>query len=162
MVFYSVPFFINSENCIWPFDSPREMEKSILGTIRPKNNSFRITTRGSVKSYAQNYFYGLVEIYYIYYRGRLDRPLVTIQRSGHKVSRAAQPLVLSLTLWELTAYLPGDLIALHGFQVLHVHVLLVAPLGAGYMSQSGTDQHQGRISIRERPHHTGPAADFTV
>ena len=28
-------------------------------------------------------------------------------------------------------------------QVLHVHVLLVAPLGAGYMSQSGTDQHQG-------------------
>ena len=47
-------------------------------------------------------------------------------------------------------------------QVLHVHVLLVAPLGAGYMSQSGTDQHQGRISIRERPHHTGPAADLPV
>ena len=26
--------------------------------------------------------------------------------------------------------------------MLHVHVLLVAPLGAGYMSQSGTDQHR--------------------
>ena len=46
--------------------------------------------------------------------------------------------------------------------MLHVHVLLVAPLSAGYMSQSGTDQHQGRISIRERPHHTGPVADLPV
>ena len=43
-------------------------------------------------------------------------------------------------------------------QVLHIHVFLVAPLGAGYMSQSGTDQHQGRVAVRERPHHTGPAA----
>ena len=50
----------------------------------------------------------------------------------------------------------------HRLQVLHVHVLLVAPLGAGYMSQSGTDQHQGRVSVRERPHHTGPAADLSV
>ena len=47
-------------------------------------------------------------------------------------------------------------------QVLHVHVLLVAPLGAGHMSQLGTDQHQGRVSVRERPHSTGPAADFTI
>ena len=44
----------------------------------------------------------------------------------------------------------------------HVHILLVAPLGAGYMSQLGTDQHQGRVSVRERPHHTGPAADLPV
>ena len=117
---------------------------------------------GSVKSYAQNYFYGLVEIYYIYYRGRLDRPLVTIQRSGHKVSRAAQPLVLSLTLWELTAYLPGDLIALHGFQVLHVHVLLAAPLGSGNMPQPGTDQHQCGIPIRESAHNPRSAPNFPV
>ena len=30
-------------------------------------------------------------------------------------------------------------IAESGLQVLHVHVLLVTPLGAGYMAQSGTD-----------------------
>ena len=34
-------------------------------------------------------------------------------------------------------------------QVLHVHVLLVAPLGAGYMSQSGTDQHQSGATVQE-------------
>ena len=117
---------------------------------------------GSVKSYAQNYFYGLVEIYYIYYRGRLDRPLVTIQRSGHKVSRAAQPLVLSLTLWELTAYLPGDLIALHGFQVLHVHVFLHTPLGSGNMPQPGADQHPRRVSIGKSAHDPRSAPDFPV
>ena len=30
------------------------------------------------------------------------------------------------------------------------------------MAQSRTDQHQGRVPIRERPHHTRPAADLTV
>lgn len=125
-------------------------------------DGYLLVILGSVKSYAQNYFYGLVEIYYIYYRGRLDRPLVTIQRSGHKVSRAAQPLVLSLTLWELTAYLPGDLIALHGFQVLHVHVLLAAPLGSGNMPQPGTDQHQCGIPIRESAHNPRSAPNFPV
>ena len=46
--------------------------------------------------------------------------------------------------------------------MLNIHVLFVAPLGADYMAQSGADQHQGRVAVRERPHHTGPAADFPV
>ena len=33
--------------------------------------------------------------------------------------------------------------------MLHVHVLFVAPLGAGHMAQSGTDQHEGGVSVRE-------------
>ena len=47
-------------------------------------------------------------------------------------------------------------------QVLHVHVFLVAPLGARHMAEPGADQHQGGISIRERSHHAGPAADLPV
>ena len=47
-------------------------------------------------------------------------------------------------------------------QMLHVHVLLVAPLGTGYMAQPGTDQHEGRVAIRETAHHTGTAADLPV
>ena len=47
-------------------------------------------------------------------------------------------------------------------QVLRVHVFLAAPLGARHMAESGADQHQGGISIRERSHHAGPAADLTV
>ena len=30
------------------------------------------------------------------------------------------------------------------------------------MAQSRTDQHQGRVPIRERPHHAGSSADLTV
>ena len=47
-------------------------------------------------------------------------------------------------------------------QVLHVHVLLVAPLGAGYMAQPGTNQHKGRVAVRETAHRTGAAADLPV
>ena len=47
-------------------------------------------------------------------------------------------------------------------QVLHVHVLLAAPLGTCHMTKAGTDQHQGRVAIGERPHHAGSAADLTV
>ena len=47
-------------------------------------------------------------------------------------------------------------------QVLHVYVLFVAPLGAGYMAQQGTDQHEGRVAIRETAHHAGAAADLPV
>ena len=46
--------------------------------------------------------------------------------------------------------------------MLHVHILLVAPLGTGHMTQPGTDQHEGRVAIREGPHHSSPAADLTV
>ena len=44
-------------------------------------DGYLLVILGSVKSYAQNYFYGLVEIYY---RGRLNRPLVTFQQAGAK------------------------------------------------------------------------------
>ena len=47
-------------------------------------------------------------------------------------------------------------------QVLHVHVFLVAPLGARHMAEPGADQHQGGVAIRECPHHTGAPADLTV
>ena len=47
-------------------------------------------------------------------------------------------------------------------QMLHVHVLLVAPLGARHVAESRADQHQGGISVRECPHHAGPAADLPV
>ena len=47
-------------------------------------------------------------------------------------------------------------------QMLHVHILLIAPLSAGHMAQPGTDQHQGRVSVREAAHHTGAAADLPV
>ena len=46
--------------------------------------------------------------------------------------------------------------------MLHIHVLLIAPLGTGYMAQPGADQHEGRVTIREGLHHTGPAADLPV
>ena len=43
--------------------------------------------------------------------------------------------------------------------MLHVHILLIASLGAGHMAQ---DQHKGRIAIREGAHHPGAAADLPV
>ena len=46
--------------------------------------------------------------------------------------------------------------------MLHVHVLLVAPLGTGHMAQPGTDQHKGRVAVRKTTHHTGAAADLSV
>ena len=46
--------------------------------------------------------------------------------------------------------------------MLHVHVLLVAPLGAHHVAESRADQHQGGISVRECPHHPRPSADLTV
>ena len=47
-------------------------------------------------------------------------------------------------------------------QVLHVHVFLVAPLGARHMAQPRADQHQGGISVRERPYHPRPSVDLSV
>ena len=47
-------------------------------------------------------------------------------------------------------------------QVLHVHVHLVAPLGAGHMAQPGTDQHEGGVAVWETAHYTSAAADLTV
>ena len=47
-------------------------------------------------------------------------------------------------------------------QVLHIHVLLVAPLGTSHMAQPGTDQHESRVAVWETAHHTGAAADLPV
>lgn len=47
-------------------------------------------------------------------------------------------------------------------QVLHIHVLFVAPLGAGHMAQPGTDQHQSRVAIRETAHYTGSVANLLI
>ena len=47
-------------------------------------------------------------------------------------------------------------------QVLHVHVFLVAPLGARHMAEPGADQHQGGVAIGECPHHAGAPTDLTV
>lgn len=47
-------------------------------------------------------------------------------------------------------------------QVLHIHVLLVAPLGTGHIAQPGTNQHEGRVAVRKTTHHTNAAADFPV
>ena len=47
-------------------------------------------------------------------------------------------------------------------QMLHVHVLLVAPLDTSHMAQPGTDQHQRRVAIRKTTHHTGAAAELPV
>ena len=46
--------------------------------------------------------------------------------------------------------------------MLHVHVFLVALLGARHMAKPGADQHEGGVPIRERPHYAGAAADLTV
>lgn len=47
-------------------------------------------------------------------------------------------------------------------QVLHIHILFVAPLSTCHMAQPGVDQHEGGVSVRKRAHHTGPAADLPV
>ena len=46
--------------------------------------------------------------------------------------------------------------------MLHIHVFFAAQLGARHMAEPDADQHQGGISIRERSHHAGPAADLPV
>ena len=46
--------------------------------------------------------------------------------------------------------------------MLHVHVLLVAPLGTGHMAKPGADQHQCRVSVRETAHYPGAAANLPV
>lgn len=42
-------------------------------------------------------------------------------------------------------------------QMLHIHLLLAAPLYAGYMAEPGTDQHEDRVAVRETAHHTAAA-----
>lgn len=46
--------------------------------------------------------------------------------------------------------------------MLHIHVLLVAPLGAGHMAQPGTDQHQSRVAVWATTHELGTATDLSI
>ena len=46
--------------------------------------------------------------------------------------------------------------------MLHIYVFLAAPLGTGNVAESGTDQHEGRIAVREAAHYPGAAADLPV
>ena len=46
--------------------------------------------------------------------------------------------------------------------MLHIHIFLAAPLGTRPVAQPRADRHQGGVSVRERPHHTRPAADLAV
>ena len=46
--------------------------------------------------------------------------------------------------------------------MLHIHVLLVAPLNASYMAEPGAEQHEGRAAVREGTHHPGAAANLPL
>ena len=51
----------------------------------------------------------------------------------------------------------------NSLSVLHIHVLLVAPLGTCHMAKPRADQHQGEIPVGERLYHAGCAtADLAV
>ena len=47
-------------------------------------------------------------------------------------------------------------------QMLHIHLLLVAPLSADHMAYPDTDQHEGGVAVRETAHYTGSASDLPV
>ena len=47
-------------------------------------------------------------------------------------------------------------------QVLHIHVLFVAPLVSNHMAQSGTYQHEGSVVIQGATYHSGTATNLPV
>ena len=57
-----------------------------------------------------------------------------------------------------TCPLPVRGVLFTGLQVLHAHILLVAPLGTDYIPHPGTDQYQGVVAIREGINHTGASS----
>ena len=46
--------------------------------------------------------------------------------------------------------------------MLHVHVLLVASLGACHMVNPGAGRHRGGVAVWECPYRAGPAADLSI
>ena len=46
--------------------------------------------------------------------------------------------------------------------MLHIHVLLVAPLGTGHMDKPGTDWYKNGVAVWETANHTRAAADFSI
>ncbi len=47
-------------------------------------------------------------------------------------------------------------------QVIYVHVPFGAPLGSGYMTQSGTYQHQGTLPVRKSADGPSTPLDLAV
>ena len=47
-------------------------------------------------------------------------------------------------------------------EVIHVHVTAGAPLGPGYIAQSGTYQHQSTLTVQKRTDRLCPAFDLAV
>ncbi len=88
--------------------------------------------------------------------------MVTLGRSGRKGAKATEAACLALDASRADCHSPDQQILLDVLEMLHVHVLLVAPLGARHMAQPRTDQHQGGVPIRKRPHHPCPAMDLPV
>lgn len=59
--------------------------------------------------------------------------------------------------------LPGNIgIVGDRFEMLHIHVFFVTPLGARHMPEPCTDQHQSGIPIGERANYAGSPANFPV
>ena len=46
--------------------------------------------------------------------------------------------------------------------MLHIHILLVAPLATGNVPKPGADQHECRVSVWEAADHSGSSADLAV
>lgn len=51
---------------------------------------------------------------------------------------------------------------LQRLQLLHVHVFLVAPLGARHMTQPGADEHQGRVPVWEAADYSCPPSNLSI
>ena len=49
-----------------------------------------------------------------------------------------------------------------GFKMFHVHILLVAPLETGNMTQSHTNKHQSEVTVREHANYPCPATNLAV
>mgnify|MGYP007005324677 CR=1 FL=1 len=95
-------------------------------------------------------------------RGGLTASWLLFSGQGAKGQGRRYAACLALdALWH-GCYLPSQQFLLHRLQVLHIHVLLVAPLGSCHMTQPGTYQHQCRISVRERADYPRPAPDLPV
>ena len=47
-------------------------------------------------------------------------------------------------------------------QMLHIHILLATPLRACHMTQTGANQHAGRMSIRKHTNYAWSAPDLAV
>ena len=112
--------------------------------------------------------YGILKTNGVFYYAKREakQEIYTgIQENGNHAGRKVVSIVfrkLVCRLWKQMrsagnrGFLQGSL------QVLHIHILFVAPLGTGYMTQPGTDQHKGGVSIWETPYHTGTAANLPV